>query len=229
MMKQHIRTRVIRRSAAVAAVAFLFAACSGSSDGAETPETAPLTDPVAETPVTEAPATEAPAVTDPPATEPTVAATDIPELPCAEYVEESGYPLKACDSGVLVETLQRDLESLFPSIAIDGLYGSQSVGFVEEFQTAVGVEATGLVSEELAAQIAETESLDDADATDDAESDGDDTEATEDADDTAEDETADAITEERCNELIGDAENPDFTADAIEACSELGVDLVGEG
>ena len=102
----------------------------------------------------------APTVTEPPATEAAIDPAEIPETPCEEYVDEAGYPLKPCDSGTLVETLQRDLESLFPTIAIDGLYGGQTFGFIEEIQTAIGDEVTGLVSEELAGRIADAESVD---------------------------------------------------------------------
>lgn len=142
-------------------LAVFLVACGGSDD-ADTADSTPVTE-VPAAAVTEVTTTSAPVVTDPPV-ETTVDPADIPDLPCAEYVDESGYPLKPCDSGVLVETLQRDLESLFPTIAIDGLYGSQTFGFVQEFQTSAGLEATGLVSEELAEQISAAESLDEVGA-----------------------------------------------------------------
>ena len=139
-----------------------------------------------------------------------------------------------------MERLQRDLESLFPTIAIDGLYGSQSVGFVEEIQTSNGLTVTGLVSEELAAQIAEAESADSVgsggDATDGStssdvpdEADGAETDeaATDEA--TTGESASGPATEASCTELIGQADDPDFTAERIEECSALGVDLVGEG
>ena len=37
------------------------------------------------------------------------------------------------------------------------------------------------------------------------------------------------VTEELCTDLIGDASNPNFTPETIEACSALGIDLVGRG
>lgn len=160
-MNQHNRSGIIRRAAGIGALAALLVACGGSSDDAETEVSTPVTE-AAEPAVTEVATTEAPVVTDPPAEEAEVDPAAIPEVPCAEYVDESGYPLKPCDSGVLVETLQRELESLFPEIAIDGLFGSQTFGFIQEFQTSNGLEATGLVSEELAAEIAAAESVGEA-------------------------------------------------------------------
>lgn len=214
-MEQRNGNRIVRHVAAVAAIAALVGACSGSSDGADTETTTPATDP-AESSVTAAPvATELPVATDAPVEDTTVEETEIPELPCADYVSESGYPLKPCDSGVLVETLQRDLESLFPGIAIDGLFGSQTYGFVQEFQTSNGLEATGLVSEDLAAQIASAESLGDGDASTDEV-------VTTDA------AAADELTEEVCTDLIGNADDPNFTPESIEGCSALGIDIVGE-
>lgn len=232
-MKQRNRTGIVRHVAGVAALAVLAVGCSGSSDGAEPAVTEPLEEPEV-LPVSEAPTTAAPVVTEAPVEEPALDASAIPELPCAEYVAESGFPLKPCDSGVLVETLQRDLESLFPEIAIDGLFGSQTFGFIEEFQRSNGLEETGLVSEELAGQIASAEALGelgDAESEPDADADADagDTEA---GDADAEGEAGagdDAITEELCNELIGNADDPNFTAESIEACSDLGIDIVGEG
>ncbi len=217
---QHTRTQIVRRLAGAAVFAVVAAGCAGSSDGGSPEDTTPDTE-VSTAPATAAPPTEAPVVTDPATDESTVDPADIPEVPCAEYVTESGFPLKPCDSGVLVEQLQRDLESLFPAIGIDGLYGAQTFGFIQEIQTANGLEATGLVSEELADQISEATSIDSVvpDAGGDTATESD-----------PEDDTSDtAITAERCNELVGNADDPDFTADAIEACSELGVDLVGEG
>ncbi len=160
-MKQHHRSGIVRRATAVGALAVLLVACGGSSDDADTGVSTPVSEAPA-APVTDVVATEAPVVTDPPVEDAAVDPTAVPDLPCAEYVDESGYPLKSCDSGVLVETLQRDLESLFPGIAVDGLFGSQTFGFVQEFQTSNGIEATGLVSEELAGQIAAAESLGEA-------------------------------------------------------------------
>lgn len=156
-MKQHNRSGIVRRAAGVGAFTVLLVACGGSDD-AETETSSPVSE-APEPAVTEVMTTEAPVVTDPPEEEAAVDPATIPEVPCAEYVDEAGYPLKPCDSGVLVETLQRNLESLFPGIAIDGLFGSQTFGFIQEFQTSNGLEATGLVSEELAEQIAAAESL----------------------------------------------------------------------
>ncbi len=157
-MNQHSRSRIVRHAAGVAALAVFAVGCGGSSDGGESEVSTPASD-VSAPVVTEAPVetaapvvSEAPVVTDP---------VEIPTVPCAEYVDESGYPLKPCDKGVLTETLQRDLESLFPGIAIDGLFGGQTFDFIKEYQTSVGLEATGLVSEELAGQIAAAESLGD--------------------------------------------------------------------
>jgi hypothetical protein len=217
-MKQNNRTGIIRHAAGVAALAMLAVACSGSSDGAEADVTTPVSQ-VLSSPVEESPITAAPVVTDPQEEEPVDEPTVVPGLPCASYVAEVGYPLKPCDSGVLVETLQRDLESLFPSIAIDGLFGSQSVEFVKEFQTSNGLEATGIVSEELAGQIATAEALGEL---------GDDAGATEEAE-TTEADPIDPATEELCNGLIGNPEDSNFTADQIEICSEAGIDIVGEG
>ncbi len=222
VMKQHNRTGIVRHAAGVAALAMLAVACSGSSDGAETDVSTPVSQVLS--PVEELPITAAPVVTEPPQEEPVDVPTVVPDLPCATYVAEVGYPLKPCDSGVLVETLQRDLESLFPSIAIDGLFGSQSFEFVKEFQTSNGLEATGIVSEELAGQIATAEALgelgDDAGATGEAET----TES-----ETTEADPIDPATEELCNGLIGNPEDSNFTADQIEICSEAGIDIVGEG
>ncbi len=141
----------------------LIVACGGSSDDADSASSVPVTEAPA-APITEVVTTEPPVATDPPVDEEAVDPTAVPDLPCAEYVDESGYPLKSCDKGVLVETLQRDLQSLFPEIAVDGLFGSQTFGFIQQFQTSNGVEATGLVSEELAGQIAAAESVDVADS-----------------------------------------------------------------
>jgi hypothetical protein len=218
VMKSHNRTRIVRYVAGVAALATLGVACSGSSDGAESEVTTPASA-VLTTPVTEAPTTLAPVVTDPPASEEAVDPADIPDLPCSAYVAESGYPLKPCDSGVLVETLQRDLESLFPAIAIDGLFGGQTFEFVKEFQSSNALEATGIVSEELAGQIATADALGEG---------GDNSGATEEAGAT-EGEEIDAATEELCTGLIGNVDDPNFTAEQVEACSELGIDIVGEG
>ncbi len=215
-MKQKNRTGLVRHAAGVAALAVFAVACSGSSDGGAPEISAPVSE-VAVAPVTEAPVTVASVVTDPPAAEPAVDPPQVPNLPCAEYVEESGYPLKPCDSGVLVETLQRDLVSLFPGIAIDGLFGNQTFGFIKEFQTSNALEATGLVSEELAGQISTAEALGEL---------GDDASVTTEAAAAA---SADAATEELCNGLIGNADDPNFTAATIEACSALGIDVVGEG
>ena len=214
-MQQHNRTGLVRYAAGVAALAVLAVGCSGSSEGGE----AEVSVPVSEAPVvsvTEAPVTLAPVVTEPPATEPVVDPAAIPDLPCAEYVDESGYPLKPCDSGVLVETLQRDLVSLFPGIAIDGLFGNQTFGFVKEFQASNTLEQTGLVSEELAGQIATAEALGDDAGTTVQEA-------------TPEVEAVVATTAELCNGLIGQADDPNFTAERIVECSDLGVDIVGEG
>lgn len=156
-MKQHNRSGIVRRAAGVGAFTVLLVACGGSDD-AETEVSTPVSEAPA-TAATEVTTTEAPVVTDPPAEEAAVDPATLPEVPCATYVDESGYPLKPCDSGVLVETLQRDLVSLFPAITIDGLFGSQTFGLIQEFQTSNGLEATGLVSEELAEQIAAAESL----------------------------------------------------------------------
>lgn len=228
-MKHDQRRGHVRRLAGAAALALLVAACSGSSDGGEAETTAPVTEaPTA--PVTEAPTTAAPVVTEAVEEEPAVDASAIPDLPCEEYVAESGYPLKPCDSGVLVETLQRDLESLFPEIAIDGLYGSQTFGFIEQIQTANGLEANGLVSEALAGQIA---SADSADALGDGSDASETTEVATTEPATTEVESEgdgeDSTTAELCNDLIGNAEDPNFTAETIEACSDLGIDIVGEG
>lgn len=193
----------------------LVAACSGSSDGAGSE----VSTPVSEAPVvaiSEPPATLAPVVTDPPVSEPIAEEVVIPDVPCDEYVEEAGYPLKPCDSGVLTETLQRDLVSLFPGIAIDGLFGGQTFGFIKEFQTSNGLEATGLVSEELAVQISTAESL------------GSQQQVAGEAADASADDGA-ATDEELCNGLIGNPDDPNFTAERIEACSALGIDIVGEG
>ncbi len=224
---------MVRRAAGIAVLAVVGAACGGSSDGDEAEVSVPVTE-AAEAPVTEAPATVAPVVTEAPVVEETIDVADIPSVPCAEYVTESGYPLKPCDSGVLVETLQRDLESLFPAIAIDGLYGGQTFGFIEQIQTASGAEATGLVSEELAGQIAAAESLDDlgvgGDATADTVAEETAVEETEaEAETEVEGDGDDQTTEELCNELIGNPDAEEFTATMIETCSDLGIDLVGEG
>ncbi len=228
-VKTHGRRGIARRAVGVAAIAVFTVACSGSSDGGEAEVTAPATD-LPAAPVTEAPVvTEAPAVTAAPVEEPAVDPAEIPDLPCEEYVEESGYPLKPCDKGVLVETLQRDLESLFPAIAIDGLFGNQTFGFIEEIQTANGLDANGLVSEEFAGQIADAESVDAVEAdgatTDDGEAEAETPADTEEAD-SAE---AEPASEALCNDLIGKADDPDFTAERIVECSDLGIDLVGEG
>lgn len=234
-MKQKNRRGIACRASGVVALAMLVVACSGSSDSAESEGSTPASE-VSSAPVTDPLPTVAPVVTDPPAEEPAVEATEIPDLPCADYIEESGYPLTPCDSGTLVETLQRDLESLFPSIAIDGLFGNQTFGFIKEFQTSEGVEATGLVSEELADQIATAESLGEAGSDDEAASDeaaadgaaaGDDEAATDAPDGEAD--AADTATEELCNDLIGKPDDPNFDAQQIEDCSAIGVDIVGEG
>lgn len=223
----------VRRVVGAVAAGMLMAACGGSSDGAETDASVPSTEAV-DVAVTEVATTVAPVVTEAPVEEP-AAAVEVPSLPCAEYVAESGYPLKPCDSGVLVESLQRDLESLFPSIGIDGLFGQQTFGFIQEFQASNGLEETGVVSEDLAGAVATAESLGDAAESDesaepdespepdDAES-GDDGEA-----EASAVEATGALDEATCTALIGQADEPAFTADAIEACSDIGVDIVHGG
>lgn len=226
--------RHIRPITGLVTLCLLAASCGGGSDAAEADVTVPATDGV-EVPVTEVATTVAPTTTAAPVEE---AEIDVPSLPCAEYVAESGYPLKPCDSGVLVETLQRDLESLFPDIGIDGLFGQQTFGFIEEYQTANGLEATGVVSEELATAIAASDGLGDAaeapetddDASDstteadaDAEASGDD--STE-ASGLSESENASLLDVDTCTSLIGNPDDPAFTATAVETCSDLGVDLV---
>lgn len=176
-------------------------------------------------PSTEAPATVAPVVTDAPVLEEDIDPGDVPELPCESYVDESGYPLIPCDSGVLVETLQRDLESLFPEIAIDGLFGGQTFGFIEEIQAANGLEVTGIVSEELAEQIAVADSIDSVVSGGDATTEAEEPEETEEVEEAA----VDSELEELCNGLIGNADDPNFNAEQIEICSEAGIDIVGEG
>lgn len=222
-MKQRKRTGIVRHAAGVAVIALLAVGCSGSSDGDESEVTLPDS---VETvpPSTEAPATVAPVVTDAPVEE-EVDPGEVPDLPCEAYVAESGYPLKSCDSGVLVETLQRDLESLFPEIAIDGLFGSQTFGFIEEIQTANGLDVTGLVSEELAGQIAVADSIDSVVPGSGAAAETDEPAQTDEPEEAA----VDSELEELCNGLIGNADDPNFTAEQIEICSDAGIDIVGEG
>lgn len=226
-MKQHTvnksgRRGFVRRAAGVAAIALLAVACSGSDDEGESEVSAPASDASAVS-AAETSTTVAPVVTDPPTTESAVEPAEIPDLPCADYLDESGYPLTPCDSGPLVETLQRNLASLFPSIVIDGLFGSQTSGFVTEFQASNALEETGLVSEELAGQIEAAEALGElVEESGAAEAD-----AAEDG--ASEDGVVDDATEELCTDLIGNANDPNFTAGQIEACSALGIDIVGEG
>lgn len=150
-MNTTTRTTTVRRFAAAVAVAVALTACAGSDESADsvpiadeavvdtTVEAAPV--------VTDAPVvTEAPVVTDPP--------VEIPALPCADYVDETGYPLVPCVKGVLTETLQRDLVKIYPEVFIDGLFGQQTDSFVKQFQAATGAEETGVVSEALAGEIA---------------------------------------------------------------------------
>ncbi len=225
MVNQQNRSNMVRRAAGIAALAVLAVSCGGSSDGEEAASSTPATEGV-EAPASAAPTTVAAPVTEAPAVEEPVDVADIPAVPCAEYVAETGYPLKPCDSGVLVETLQRDLESLFPTIAIDGLYGGQTFGFIQQIQTASGTAATGLVSEALAQQIASAETLD-------ALGDGVVTTADPDADEAAADVTEgdgdDLTTEQVCNDLIGNPEAEELTGTMIETCADLGIDIVGEG
>lgn len=227
--------RHIRPITGLVTLCLLAASCGGGSDEADADVTVPATDGV-EVPVTEVATTVAPTTTAAPVEE---AEIDVPSLPCAEYVAEVGYPLKPCDSGVLVETLQRDLESLFPDIGIDGLFGQQTFGFIEEYQTANGLEATGVVSEELANAIAASDGLGssaastttdatgDSDSTTDADADaeasGDDSSE---AAGLSESENASLLDVDTCTSLIGNPDDPAFTAAAIETCSDLGVDLV---
>ena len=170
-MNTTTRTTTVRRFAAAAAVAVVIAACSGS-DSDESTDSVPG---VADTAVVDdlTVDTDPPVVTDPP--------VEVPTLPCAEYVDESGYPLVPCVKGVLTETLQRDLVKIYPEVFIDGLFGEQTDSFVKQYQAATGAEETGIVSEELAAEIsaaADAGEVPSADATEPAE---DDTETDEDA------------------------------------------------
>lgn len=231
------KQRQIRQIAGLVTLCVLAASCGGGSDEAETEASVPSTE-IAEVPATEVATTVA-------ATTTTVAVVedvpvDIPSLPCAEYVTESGFPLKPCDSGVLVESLQRDLESLFPDIGIDGLFGQQTFGFVQEYQAANGLAETGVVSEELASAIAEADGIGESDeadtsaeSTDSTDSSGD----TESGGDAGGDSSAEAsglaeganngqLDEDACTSLIGNPDDPGFTAAAVETCSDLGVDLV---
>jgi len=226
-MKQRNRTGIVRHAAGVAAVALLAVGCGGSSDGGESEVTVPESIETIE-PAAEVVDTVAPVATEAPVVEEVADPTEVPEVPCASYVEESGFPLKPCDSGVLVETLQRDLESLFPAIAIDGLFGGQTFGFIQEIQTANGLESTGLVSEELAGQIAAADSIDGV-AAGSATPEESDEAADEPEEAEAEEAAIDPATEELCTGLIGNPDDPNFTAEQIEICSEAGIDLVGEG
>lgn len=220
-MKQRNRTGIVRHAAGVAVIAMLAVGCSGSSDGGESEVTLPdSVETIA--PSTEVPATVAPVVTDAPVLEEDIGPGEVPDLPCESYVDESGYPLKPCDSGVLVETLQRDLESLFPEIAIDGLFGGQTFGFIEEIQAANGLEVTGIVSEELAGQIAVADSIDSVVSSGDTTTEAEEPAETEEA-------AVDSELEELCNGLIGNADDPNFNAEQLEICSDAGIDIVGEG
>lgn len=148
----------IKLGASVAALAIVASAC-----GSDVTSTDPAVDAAIDTPISPAAVQAADEVaadsgdagvagaeaTDSTYDESLVSRQFIPassaELPCVQYNEATEYPIGPCDSGGLVHGIQVLASFSDPEFVVDGLYGPNTIEFVQELQRSHRMFDTGYV------------------------------------------------------------------------------------